>query len=72
MYDDRVFTQHVYNHYDEKQVEADLEIGTTTRGPTWKLELKNITCSNWQEAMLLYESVRDVIAKETGEKAEEE
>jgi hypothetical protein len=43
--------KHVYNHYDPRSPEIDVEINQTTRGMTYKVEVKG--ASSPEEALAL-------------------
>lgn len=45
--------QHVYQHYDPREPEMNLEVNYTTRGLTWKVEIKGAVSP--EQALELYE-----------------
>jgi hypothetical protein len=61
---------HVYNHYDDRPVEADFKIAQTTRGLTWEVELKYITEANFDQACQLYAAIDAIIKTEVPEEEE--
>ena len=64
--------QHVYHHHDPRGPEIDLEVAETTRGQTWKVEIKG--CASPEQAIDLYDRTATGLAdllKQPEDKVEE-
>lgn len=60
---------HEYHHYDPREPEVELEVSHTTRGPTWKVNIKGAKTP--EEAVELYRRTASGLADLMEEKDED-